>query len=512
MTKLDLSANASPKRLTNIHNLTLQKQHAVHKLLDDSYSNQENFCALTCFLKKSILSYKLKSLIRENDFLKNLGEYNRNDSHILKSIINIINSKDSNGYTPLMKAIEHDDVNTLDYLLKKLTSKLAVYNKLHPANKIYLHNILDIQNNANQTAIHMAAISNINCYKTILKHMKLHYSNSPDFISDIKNDSLFIDTFSNAHKFIQNSFSLSVYWDSEYSNHLPTLETLQYNIISNTIYKNKQSLQKLFSESGGISKQKLNKKLNISKLRYKLDNITSNDPHIILSKFKILTDPDSSSGLTPVMQACKNNDLQTLSTLINEIESLKKYLPNNLKSQNYLDFTDSNYNTALSFSIKNNSIPCINMLLRYGATLGNDFEYTKSNSYILQAIYSKNPKILDLLIQHYKYTHQNKNSLKHYLSATTYKSNYLSPLIVAINTKEIDCAVLLFEKYSVPMPEQYKPIYDSLLKKGKLTYHRKKDDFISRIVKNLANAIIYILNFLGIIQIKDSNNVEGNCT
>lgn len=508
MTQLTLYPNINQKRLEKIHNITIQKQYDIHNLLDNSYRNtQESHNVLTYVFKRDLMFNKLKTIVRENEFLNNLHEYKRSDPYILKSLIDIINFKDSTGTTPIMKAIEHDDIKTLNYLLKKLTHKINIYNKICPNNKIYLHNILDTKNADNKTALHIAANTNINCYNLILDYMKLNYNNSFEFMldnMDIQDKQQFRIAFSNSYRLIKNSFSLSVFWNNEHSNTPYSTETLRYNIISNNIYKCKKSLQKLFSESNNITRKKLTKILNIEKLCHKLDNVTTKSPDINLSKLNILTEPDISTGLTPIMQACKNNDFQTLSTLINEIESTKKSLPTDFEYENYLDITDLNYNTALSFAIKNKSIKCINLLLQSGATLGNDFEYTKSDSYILQAIHSKDAKILNLLIQYYKHQHNNVNSLKNYLSATTQKSNYLSPLIVAINNKDIECAMLLFEKYSVPMPEQYKNAYDNLLNNHKKVYPRDKSNFISRIVKNILNSIIFILYFLGIVQVKKS--------
>ena len=55
------------------------------------------------------------------------------------------------------------------------------------------------------------------------------------------------------------------------------------------------------------------------------------------------------------------------------------------------------------------------------------------------------------------------------------------------------------------MPEQYKNTYDNLLNNPK-AHSRNKNNFISRIVKNIFNSIIFILYFLGIVQFKNSDD------
>lgn len=508
LNELNIYPSISKERLEKIHAVTKQKQHDIHNLLDTSYIHtQDSFYESRNIFKNNLVANKLKTIIRESEFLKNLNECQRSDPYVLRSLVEIINSKDSNGSTPIMKTVKHNDIKALNYLLKKLTCKISIHNNIYPNNKIYFHDILDSKDSDNNTALHFAVNSNLNCYKLILNYMKQNYNNSFDFLLDnvdvedkAKIKSILLDSY----KLIQNSFSLSVFWDNEHCNTQYPEEALRYNIISSTMYNCKQTLYEFFSKSRNISRQKLNTILNIEQFCCKLDNLTNKSPDIYVYKFKILTEPWIPNGLTLVMQACKNDDFKTLSTLLNEIESTKKHLPDDFEYENYLDITTSNYNTALSFAIENKSLKCVKLLLQFKPTLGNDFEYSKCNSYILQAIYKKDVKILNLLIKHYNNQHNNINSLKNYLSATTQKSNYLSPLVVAINNNDIECASLLFEKYSVPMPEQYKSKYDSLLNSYKKKYRKNKGNFIFRITKNILNSIVSILYFLGIIEFKNS--------
>ena len=112
MTQLTLYSDVQQKRLNQIYDITVQKQCAIHTLLDNSYVNtQKSLCTLTHIFKKNIMFNKLKSTVRESEFLKKLNEHKRNDPYILRSIIDIINSKDSTGTTPIMKTINNDDVD-----------------------------------------------------------------------------------------------------------------------------------------------------------------------------------------------------------------------------------------------------------------------------------------------------------------------------------------------------------------------------------------------------------------
>lgn len=507
MTELNISRNQ--KSLEKINTISTKKKQSLHNLLDSSYSSkQSSHTFLIQSFSKNILLHKIKSILRENEFLKELNEYKRSDPDILKTLIDIINSKDITGTTPIMKTIAHDDITTLNYLLNKLTCKIAIYNKVSPTNKIYLHNILDTTNSDNQTALHLAARTNINCYNLIMDYMKKNYVDFSKFISNnVVSDNQQLEfILDKANTLIQNSFSLSIFWASQLPNKLPPLAQLKYNIISSSVHTSQRTLHKILSNNVTLSTQHLRNILSIDTLCKKLDNVHEKDPDIALSKFRILTEPDVSTGLTPIMQACKNDNFQTLSILINEIESIKEYYPFHVEFENYLDIYDNNYNTALSFAIKNKSIKCINLLLQFGATLGNDFEYTKSDSYIIQAINVKNTKILELLIQHYKQKNKNVANLKNYLSATTSKSNYLSPLVVAINNLDINSSRLLFEKYNVPMPEQYKKIYDALLKGNKISPKSTRDNFLTKITRNILNSILSILYFLGIIRFKNTSS------
>ena len=272
-----------------------------------------------------------------------------------------------------------------------------------------------------------------------------------------------------------------------------------------------KSLNKLFSQASegnrSISKKQLKNALDTTVLCQKLDDANLNSPDIILSRFRVLTDRNPQTGLTPVMQAAKNNDYKTLSILINEISSLQQNYKQTCNASlfNYLNMVDGNYNTALSFAIQNRNLKCVDLLLRSGTSIGTDFEYTKHDSYIIQAIKAHDCKILDLLINHYNRINPDKNSLQNYLCASTSMSDYVSPIGIAISNKDLDCATLLFEKCKIAIPQQFKNEFDRLKihRRNIAPEAKRTSNIFSTILKNILNSVISLLHFLGILQFKD---------
>ena len=229
----------------------------------------------------------------------------------------------------------------------------------------------------------------------------------------------------------------------------------------------------------------------------------------MLSRFRVLTDVNTKTGLTPIMQATKNNDYKTLSLLVREIEYIKKsyYELSDKPLLKYLDITDSNYNTALSYAIKNRSYKCADLLLKTGTTLDSDNERTKCDSYLIQAIKAKDCSILDLVIRSFKRNNSDLD-LKRYLSLNA-NSCCHSPIGLAIESGDLDCARLLEERYEVTIPEQHKNSYNQLkldkqknMVQGNVTHN----NIIIRIFKNILNSIISVLFRIGFVQYKNVKN------
>lgn len=509
-------------RLSKIHSITLERMEGLQTLLDNSYALTANSSnALSKALKHRIMLHNVKKLLRENKFLKAINETDKDNLQVLEGIFNIVNSQDANGNTPIMKAIQNDDIETLDYLLNKITTKINIYNEKSPKNKVYLHNILDTRNKDNKTALHIAASCNLKCYNLILNYMELNYSDSSkfNFVTDAFNlpDRQKIkNALSDTQALIKSSFSLAVYFSKDNGPVMPSLETLKSDLISSDISKTKTSLNKLFSRANesnkSISRKQLKNALSTKELCEKLDNIDLNSPDIILSRFRVLTDKNALTDLSPVMQAAKNNDYKTLSLLISEISSLQQAYTKacNKPLYNYLNMVDNNYNTALSFAIKNRSVKCVNLLLKSGTSIGTDFEFTKHDSYIIQAIKARNCDILKLLIEHYKSINHDANSLRNYLSATTAMSNYNEPIGIAISNGDLACANLLLERCNIAIPQQFKNSYDRLKVRrrdiaAKVNHnnHHNNTNIFSTILKNIVNSIISLLHFLGIVQFRE---------
>ena len=512
-----LDLNVAQNRINRIHSVKQKRAKKLQTVLDNSYSLNSD--SLTSLIKKKIMLYNVKFLVRENDFLREINESSRNDPNVLESIFDIINTKDINGNTPIVKAILNDDAKTLEYLLEKATSKIKIYNENSPKHKLYLHNILDTKNNVNKTALQIASESNIKCYNIILKYMELNYKDfsTLDFIPndvDLSNVEKIKNVLLNTQSLIEQSYSLAIFYYKDSSGKIPSVDKLKYNLIINNVCEAKKNLQKhLFEMSKKhkpLSKKTLETILDTKNLCERLDDVDKNSTDIILSRLKILT--DSTNGLTPIMNASKINDYKTLYLLVNTIDSLKKTYVTTYKRNlpNYLDTIDKNYNTALSFAIKNQSIKCIDLLLKFGTTLGNDFEYSKRDSYIIQAINTRNINILKIIIKYYEIKNNDKDSLKNYLCATTKMSNYMTPLEIAIKNQSLDMAILLHDKYNIPIPDKFKEVYKKLLFRRYALIKKKNrnTNFIERIFKNIVNSIISILYFLGIIQFKKRQDTK----
>lgn len=512
---LQQNLNTRPNiRIERINSIKKRRASKLQAVLDNSYPiNWDKKDSFIEIIKKRYTLYNVKLLVEEAEFLREINESSRNNLDILKSIFDIINTKDVDGNTPITKAVLNDDAQILEYLLKKATSKIKAYNQRSPQNKLYLHNILDTKNNNNKTALQIAAESNIKCYNIILKYININYKDisTLDFMPnniDLSNMEKIKEAIINTQSIIEKSYSLAIFYYKDSSTKIPSIDKLKANLINNDVCAAKKKLQTLLLKPTkptlSISKKTLKKILDTKKLCEKLDDADKNSRDIILSRLKILTEPKH--GITPIMQVTKMNDCKALSLLISEISSLKQLYTSTYKLRlpNYLDTMDCNYNTALSFAIKNQSLKCVELLLKSGATIGNDFEYSKFDSYIIQAIKVNNQDILQLIIKYYELHHNDKNSLKNYLCATTKISNYISPLGIAIKLKYIDCAILLHSKYNIPIPEQFKDSYKELLAKkyALLPKKHKKYNVIQRVVNNIINSIISLLYFLGIIQFK----------
>ena len=240
-------------RLSKIHTITQERMQSLQTLLDNSYSlSAQSGNALSKSVKHKIMLHNVKKLLRENQLLKALNESDRDNIEVLEGIFNIINSQDANGNTPIMKAIQNDDIETLDYLLHKVTTKIKVYNEKSPKNKIYLHNILDTENNQGKTALHIAGSCNLKCYNLILDYMKLNYSDSSqyNFVADAFNlpDRQKIkNALSDAEALIKNSFSLAVFFSKDNKPVMPPLQTLKSNLISSDVSKTKIFKQAIFT-------------------------------------------------------------------------------------------------------------------------------------------------------------------------------------------------------------------------------------------------------------------------
>ena len=217
-------------RFEKIHDVTLERINSLQTLLDSSYkltANSSNSLFLA-FNRKKML-HNIKKIVREKNILGAINESERDNLEVLEGIFNIINSKDANGNTPIMKAIQHDDVKTLDYLLNKITKKIKVYNEKSYKNKIYLHNILDTKNNDNKTALHIASESNLRCYNLILDYMKRSYSdeNKFSFVADkfeLPDRKKIKTALNDAEKLIEDSFSLAFFFSKDKKTILPSLE------------------------------------------------------------------------------------------------------------------------------------------------------------------------------------------------------------------------------------------------------------------------------------------------
>ena len=498
-------------RITKIRYVSERRAKRLQSVLDNAYSS--NYTMDDSFIssiKKNFMLYNVKLLVRENEFLREINETSRNDLDVLKSIFNIISTKDINGNTTIAKTILNDDSKTLDYLLKKITCKTKAYNEKSKNDKLYLHSILDAKNNVNKNALQIAAQSNIKCYNIILKYMELNYKDLSklDFIPnniDLSDMEKIKTAIFDTQSLIAKSYSLATFYYRNSSTKIPSIDTLKHALINKNIYEARKNLQKsLFKSNTSLTKKTLDKILDTKRLCEKLDDVDKNSADIILSRLKILT--DTSNELTPIMQATKLNNYKTLSVLISEISSLKNTYAKlyQKKLPNYLDTFDSDYNTALSFAIKNQSVACVDLLLKSGITLGNDFEYSKCDSYVIQAINVNNIQILNLIIKYYQFTNNDKNSLINYLCATTKMSNYIPPLGLALKNESLECAILLHDKYNIPIPYHFKELYRKLLIKKYALIKKKKKNFniIERIFRNIINSIISILYFLGIIQFK----------
>ena len=503
-------------RFDKIHNVTLERINSLQTLLDNSYTlsaNSSNSLSLI-FSRKKML-HNIKKLVRERTFLNAINESERDNLEVLEGILNIINSKDNNGNTPIMKAIQHDDIETLDYLLNKITTKIKVYNEKSQKNKIYLHNILDTKNNENKTALHIASECNLKCYNLILDYMKRNYSddNKYNFVADrfdLPDRKKIKSALDDSEKLIEDSFSLAFYFSKDKKALLPSIDKLKSNLINSSISDAKKTLDNLFNDAvkanKSISKKELKKVFNSNTLCEKID-LNKNNPDILLSRYKVLTDINTSTGLTPVMQAAKNDDYKTLSLLIREIEYARKsyYEHSDKPLTNYLDVVDSNYNTALSFAIKNKSIKCVDLLLKSGTTLGGDIEKSTRNSYAMQAVKVHDYNILDSVIRSFKRINKDDNVVKDYLSWKDPNSKLLDPISFAIESEDFACALLLDERYKVDILPKYKNAYDNLKlehKKLLLQENARPENVIIRIFINIYNSIVALLTRIGVFQIK----------